>query len=417
MAEVDGARRKTGGLVAALCASEVLGMAGFSSFAALLPFFANEWNLTNTEAGWISGIYYAGYTAAVPVLVSLTDRADPRRIYLVSTALGGVAALGFAVFADGFWSGLVWRAIAGIGLAGTYMPGLKALTDRLEGTAQARAVAFYTSSFGVGGSASYVLTGLVDEVFGWRWAFAAATFGSALAYVIADLALRAGSPLTHAATTRGPNLLDFRPVLGDRVVVACIVAYAAHSFELFGFRSWIVAFLAFSAALRGSSTFSIDPALIAAGITVVSVPGSIIGNELALKLGRRRTIISVMSLSALAACLVGFTATLPLTAVVLLTMLYGCLVSADSSALTSSLVASADERYRGMAMAVYSTFGFLGAFLGPLVFGIALDVADSANLIGWVLAFAAMGAGVAIGPLAFLLLRARPVEARGSKAA
>lgn len=68
-------------------------------------------------------------------------------------------------------------------------------------------------------------------------------------------------------------------------------------------------------------------------------------------------------------------------------------------------------------MAVYSTFGFLGAFLGPLVFGIALDVAGSANLIGWVLAFAAMGAGVAIGPLAFLLLRARPVEARGSKAA
>jgi hypothetical protein len=56
MAEVDGAGRKTGGLVAALCASEVLGMAGFSSFAALLPFFANEWNLTNTEAGWISGL-------------------------------------------------------------------------------------------------------------------------------------------------------------------------------------------------------------------------------------------------------------------------------------------------------------------------------------------------------------------------
>jgi MFS family permease len=142
----------------------------------------------------------------------------------------------------------------------------------------------------------------------------------------------------------------------------------------------------------------------------VSLPGSIIGNEIALKLGRRRTIMVAMGSSAIAACLVGFTAPLPLAAVVLLTMLYGGLVSADSSALTSSLVASADQRYRGMTMAVYSTVGFVGAFLGPLVFGIALDVVGAGRIAGWVSGFAALGVGVAIGPIAFLVLRARPVE-------
>src|SRR5258708_37271126 len=169
-------------------------MAGFSSFAALLPGFTRDWALSNTEAGWISGIYYAGYTAAVPILVTLTDRIDPRRIYLLSTAIAGVACLGFALLADGFWTALILRAIAGAGLAGTYMPGLKALTDRLEGTAQARAVAYYTSGFGIGASSSYVLTGQLDLLFGWRWAFAVAAIGSAVALCIRAAVLRPGAP-------------------------------------------------------------------------------------------------------------------------------------------------------------------------------------------------------------------------------
>jgi hypothetical protein len=40
-------------LVAALCAAEILGMAGFSIFSALLPPLTREWDLSGAEAGWI----------------------------------------------------------------------------------------------------------------------------------------------------------------------------------------------------------------------------------------------------------------------------------------------------------------------------------------------------------------------------
>jgi MFS family permease len=400
--------RRTGGIIIALCIAEIFGMAGFSSFAALLPGFSHDWGLSNTEAGWIGGIYYAGYTAAVPVLVTLTDRIDPRRIYLLSTAIGGIACLAFALLAEGFWSALILRALAGAGLAGSYMPGLKALTDRLAGTAQARAVAYYTSGFGVGASLSYIFPGQLELLIGWRWAFGAAAIGSAVAYVIAAAVLRPAAPPPAQAA---PSLLDFRPVLRNRAVIACVIAYAAHNFELFGFRSWIVAFLAFSASLPTHAGFGLDPSLIAAGVTILSLPGSVIGNEIALKCGRRRTIVAVMSLSALAACLIGFAAPLPLAALVPLTLVYAGLVSADSSALTSSVVASSDPRYRGMTMALYSSVGFVGAFLGPLAFGVALDLVaghvGSARVVGWGIAFAVLGAGVALGPLAFLLLKPR----------
>ena len=61
-------------VVAAICAAEILGLAGFSIIPALLPQFIDAWSLTNTQAGWLAGIVSAGYMLAVIPLVGLTDR-------------------------------------------------------------------------------------------------------------------------------------------------------------------------------------------------------------------------------------------------------------------------------------------------------------------------------------------------------
>ena len=113
-------------IVAALCTAEVLAMAGTMSFPALIPTFIAEWQLSHSEVGWISGISYGAYVAGVPVLVSLTDRIDARRIVIAFSLLAALSSIGFAWFAQGFWSALVLRALGGLALGGTYMPGLKA---------------------------------------------------------------------------------------------------------------------------------------------------------------------------------------------------------------------------------------------------------------------------------------------------
>ena len=53
-------------------------MLGIATFSALLPTMQAEWSLSNADAGWITGIYFAGYVVAAPVLTSLTDRVDAR---------------------------------------------------------------------------------------------------------------------------------------------------------------------------------------------------------------------------------------------------------------------------------------------------------------------------------------------------
>ncbi len=81
--------------------------------------------LLNFYSGFRLEHVFAGYTVSVPVLAGLTDRMDPRRIYLGSTVLGIAGALGFALLANGFWTALVFRVLAGFGLAGTF-PGFQA---------------------------------------------------------------------------------------------------------------------------------------------------------------------------------------------------------------------------------------------------------------------------------------------------
>ncbi len=126
------------------------------AFAALLPVFFREWGLTNTEAGWIAGVYFGGYTVAVAVLVSLTDRIDARRVVIAGTATVFLAAAGFALFAEGLRTAILFRALSGIGLAGPYMPGLRALVDRQDGAHHPRTVAIYTATFSLGTALSFL---------------------------------------------------------------------------------------------------------------------------------------------------------------------------------------------------------------------------------------------------------------------
>jgi MFS family permease len=137
----------------------------------------------------------------------------------MSFAVAGL--LGFAFAADGFWSALAWRFVAGIGLAGTYMPGLRALTDRLPERGQARAVAFYTSSFSIGSAGSFAIAGAALELVDWRGAFVVSAIGPALGALLIWLVLRPAPPdRTHRADT---HVFDFRPVLANRQVMGYVL--------------------------------------------------------------------------------------------------------------------------------------------------------------------------------------------------
>ena len=387
-------------LTSLMCVAESLSMTGFACYTTLLPVLLKAWGLNNSEAGFISGVFYTGYMLAVPVLSSLTDRVDSRRVYVFACMLSAVGAAGFALFADGLWSASFFQFLIGAGLAGTYMPGLKTLTDHLEGKAQSRATAFYTAGFGLGSSISIVLSGKLGAVFGWQWAFAFGAIGPVFAALLVMLAVPAGR--SHAEHAQPAGLLDFRPVLKNRTTRLYVLGYSLHNYELFGQRSWMVAFLVFCGTLQPEGMgLPLAAATLAAMINVLGPVMSVTGNELALRFGRERMIFLFMGSSGLLACGIGYTASWPWLIVFLLMCVhYGCMLG-DSGALTSGVIAATPPAQRGATMAVYSFSGFTAAFLAPLVFGVVLDLAGgNQSQIAWGLAFASIGIFGVLAPVA-----------------
>ena len=389
-------------LTAMLCVAEVLTLVGVFTFPALLPVFFDEWGLSYTEAGWIAGIYFGANAAVVGVMVSLTDRVDARLIYLFGAAFGAIGSAGFALFAEGFWTALAFRALAGMGLAGTYIPGLRALTDRYDGRHQARAVAVYTGTFSLGTASSFLVAGQVASAFGWRSSFAVAAIAAALALVIVAVVLR---PVRPQAAREKTRLLDIRPVLGNRRAMAYILAYGAHTWELTSLRSWTVAFLAFALALGGNEAGWLVPTTVAMLSAIIAMFSSVAGGELAVRFGSRRWVMGVMACSAATGAVLGFSTALPYLAVVVLLWFFAVLVQADAGVINSGTLGAAEAGRRGLTLAVHSTFGFVCAFLGPLVFGVVLDLAGGGTSpLAWGLAFTTIGAVVLLGPLALAVL-------------
>lgn len=394
-------------LTLVMCIAESLSMTGFAGFTTLLPQLQREWSLSNSEAGLIGGVFFAGYMTAVPILTSLTDRVDSRRVYLAACLISAVGAAGFAFFANGLWSALLFQFLIGAGLGGTYMPGLKTLTDHLDGTAQSRATAFYAASFGIGSSISIFVCGKLGAGVSWQSAFIFAAVGPILAAVLVNLAMPKGR--VRAAQAAAPALLDFRPVLKNRATWPYILGYSLHNYELFGQRAWMVAFLAFCATLQPADAPMLwSAATLAAIVNLIGPVMSVTGNELAIRLGRSRVIFFFMCASGLVACMLGFTAAWPWYLVFLIMCVHYGLMLGDSAAMTSGAVASAPPDLRGSMMAVYSFLGFTTAFLAPLTFGVVLDLAGgNASTLAWGFAFASIGIFGALAPVARRLYAAR----------
>jgi predicted MFS family arabinose efflux permease len=390
--------------ITAICAAEILSLLGYSIVPALLPQIMDGWSLSSTQGGWLAGIISGGYMLGVLPLVAATDRAQARTVYLASAAISVVASFGLA-FSDAFAPALFFRALNGLALAGMYMPGLRALTDGIDGPRRARVAALYTSSFTIGTAVSFLL-GRSGVIWGWRAAFLVAAIAS-----VAGLAL-AWAMLPRSAIKPEPARTPFplRAVLQNRDLVILIVAYTTTIWGAVGLRQWVVVFLGFCAGDPARTDWSMLTT--AALINLLGVPAGLWGNELAVRFGLRLIAILVFVATAISTGLFGFAALLPYLATAMVALVVGFIAAGNFSNLTSGLLAVVVPRYAGATIALYSCIGFGGGFAGTVLFGSTLDSFGGTNqLAAWIASFATSGIACLIGAAVTALL-SRDVELR-----
>jgi predicted MFS family arabinose efflux permease len=382
-------------LVVAMCVGQIGNLLPHVVVPAVMPqHLIPQWNLTAAEAGLMASSFAVGYMLAVTVLTALTDRVDARLVLLIGSLVSGLATLAFGLLADGLNSAVLIWGIAGMGFAGAYMPGLKALTDRLGTMEISRSVTLYTACFSLGVALSYLIAQLVADRLGWRAAFYVTALGP-LAMVAVCTAMAPVEPIRASR-----RILDFGPVFQNRTALGYIFGYGTHCFELYAFRTWIVAFWAFVAARNGGSAL-LEPITVSVISALLAMPASIVGNEAAIQFGRPRAITVFMCMAGLVALLIGVLIDASPAFLLSLLLIYSIAIPADSGALTSGMTASAAPPFLGATMALHSTIGFGLSAVGGWAAGLAIDFGggiDSAS--GWVAAFLVMAAGGLLGPVA-----------------
>ncbi len=411
-------QRSLARLVALVCAAQVLVQIGAFFWPALLPGMMQRWSLTNSEAGWITASFYGAYMLSVPVLVTLTDRVDPKRVYLFGVGCTVVGHLLFGLLADGFWSALALRALTGMGWAGTYMTGLKLLADRVDRRLMSRAVTGHAASIGISGAASFACADLLDGLFGWRLAFMIVAGTAALAWLLVAWRVPARQrPAVVSKPADGGSLYDFRPVFANRSAMAYALAYCVHTLEMNAIRGWGVAFLGYVALASGGAAAALAPTTVLTLLALSGTLASIAGNEASIRLGRRRLVTLAMAGSALLAGSIGWLGTGSYTVAIILVFVWGMVAWLDSSSLTAGTAGTADPERRGATLAVHSMLGYAGGFVGPLMVGFLLDLSGGMSTAGWGTAFAAIGVLMLAGLVAFRRLRPSELEGEADHAA
>jgi MFS family permease len=158
----------------------------------------------------------------------------------------------------------------------------------------------------------------------------------------------------------------------------------------------------------------LSPAVVITVLGLLGTLASIVGNEASIRFGRRYLVQAAMALSIVVGAGVGFAGSTSYAIAVGLILFYGMIIWLDSSSLTAGAAGSADPARRGATLAVHSTLGYAGGFVGPLIVGGVLDGAGGMSPLGWGLAFASVAATMAIMLVVFALLR--PADLTGDRA-
>lgn len=391
-------------VVPALSSGLILNQLGIMAVPSLIPDLSTLWRLNEAEVGGLGSIYFAGYALALPFMSGAAGRMDGRFVYAFAAIVGACASLGFALLANGYWTAMVLRLIAGAGFAGVHIIGMKLLVDRLDGEAQARASAVYTGAFAIGSGLSYLAAGFLVGWAGWETVFAVAAAGSLISVLVVAAI---GAPGPGAETHSKRMFPDFAVALKDREIMRYVAAYAGNLWEVFAIRVWIVPLLAFSAASSGDDAGYWAPTTVAGLSVFIAVPANLAIAELGIRFGRRKA-IGLVSLASIAVCLtLGWLPQSPYEVVLALLLLHAVTSYGDVGAIAGGVSRATTSETRAAALALFGLIGFSAGFLGPLSVGFAIDAVGGTDApLAWFSAFAAIAVGSIISGLA-MVWRAR----------
>jgi MFS family permease len=334
---------------------------------------ADEWELTDTQLGWLGTSFILLYAVVGLPFGYLADRANRARILAVGVFFWSLltAASGFA---RGFGELFALRMGVGVGEASCAPAASSLIGDYFPAKVRARALSVFMMGLPIGIATSFAVSGTIAARYGWQSALFVAIVPGVLC-AIAALFLHEparGASEVHAVASRRREGSALKLVLATPTMLWIIASGALHNFNMYAIGSFIAPFLA---RTHGQSV--LNAGLISAfSYGLIGVPGLLLGGWLGDRLHRRRPngrlLVGAVCL-ALSVPLVFLALRQPAgnTVGFLIFMSAGCgLMYTYYSTVYSSIQDVIEPSLRGTAMALYFCAMYIfGAALGPYAMG------------------------------------------------
>ena len=375
--------------LALLAAALVLSMTTWFSATAVVPQLRSDWELGNTAAAWLTIAVQVGFVACAIIgsALSIADVFPPRVVILVGS-IGAAAANALLVAADGTALAIAARVATGFFLAGVYPPALKLAStwfQRGRGTALGIVVGALT----LGSATPHLVNGLGG--LDWHavvWVTSALT---ALGGIVVFVLVPEG-PFSFPSARFDPAQVGL--VLRNRGVRLASLGYFGHMWELYAMWAWFLVF--FRATVAGGSS----AAYAAFAVIGIGAVGCYAGGVLGDRIGRAESAAVMMACSGFLALTIGLLVDAPGWIVLLVGLVWGFTVVADSAQFSTLVTEQADQAYVGTALGLQMAVGF--ALTVVTIWLIPFLESE----VGWRWAFAFLAPGPALGILAMLRLRA-----------
>jgi len=378
------------GWLLAICGSRIGAYMIYIGYAATLPVLQHRWHLSGTAAGSIASAFQVAYAVSLMGCSALADRVGARCVFLIGTVASAAAAVAFASFARGYWSGLALNTVLALALGTTYTTGILLVAENVPVARRGRAMGLYLAGHSLGLAVALGLAGLAMPRGGYVLAFWLLALGPLIGGVLAWVAGRAAA---NVVTPRAVGQQFGAEVLRNRPAMLVIAGYTFHSWELLGMWAWTPAFVAacFVAAgaelTRGAGLGAYMTSL----FHLTGMAASLLAGVLADRLGRTPVMLTMAAISAACSLVFGWLIGASLALIVGVGLLYGFAALGDSPIYSTAITEVVAPAYRGAALALRSLLGYGAGAAAPLLFGAILDWYGVGNAGAWGWAFVSLG--------------------------
>ena len=377
----------------------MLGMTTWFSASAVIPQLRSQWVLSDGSAAWLTIAVQLGFVggALFSSVLNLSDLM-PARLLIFGGALGASVANLALLFADGPSTAIPLRLATGFFLAAVYPPALK-LSATWFRKGRGMALGVLVGALTVGSAGPHLVNGL--GALDWATVVYVTSILTAVGGGLALLVREGPFPFPRATFDPRQASLTMR----NRGVRLASLGYFGHMWELYAMWAWFLVFFRSFLDARGSPNAT---AASYATFAVIAVGGfgCLAGGWLGDRWGRTRTTATMMTISGSCALLIGLLFEAPPGLVLLIALVWGFAVVADSAQFSTMVTELADQAYVGTALTLQLAIGF------TLTVATVWLVPVMERWVGWTWAFALLVPGPALGVWAMLRLRSLPEAAR-----